>query len=251
MKHIALLLLSISMFACENSSQSNPQVSVEESQSLLSAEDFSLNLISGLIKSGVTDATAIQEKINDGDQNPYNNVDIDKDGQRDFIEVRETVHHQQFDFVTKPSSIGDDKHIATVKFTEENGEPMMEASYEPIVHHYHDYYYHDTFARDLLFFTWLHSSRPVYIGKRPTTHIHTNTVTHYQFINTQRSTNISPTPSRRPSSNYSFSSSSRSSSSRSASARANFSSKSGSNSLSSKPSFSSSKSSFSSKSSRR
>jgi hypothetical protein len=192
------------MLACDNRQE------IVSQQSLLNPEDFALNMIGGLIKSGITDAKAIENKINEGATNPYNNVDIDKDGSRDYVMVKETNPKRQFDFVAKVSGTGQEQHIATMEFTDENGQPAMNANYTSAVHGYQNHYYHDTFTRDLLFFAWMHSmTRPAYVGFVPTTYSYSRVVPRTQFASTQRTyqttTKINPTPVQKPPANYSAS----------------------------------------------
>jgi hypothetical protein len=209
------MLLTLVFTACNNNQPSGyrqngnlpPVVQVNQMQALLAPEDFGLNLIGGLINSGVENASALEAKINEGAQNPINNVDIDKDQQRDYVQVREAQTNspvdREFDFVAKPSGGGPEQQIAVIKFTEENGQPVMNANYTNIVSGYRDHYYVSPLERSLSFLLWAHAmNRAVYYGTVPSSYVYVRSVPRQQFVQTQRTyqttTRINPTPVSKP-----------------------------------------------------
>lgn len=214
MKIWAMLLILIST-ACNNNQPSGyrqngnlpPVVQVNQMQALLAPEDFGLNLIGGLINSGVENASALEAKINEGAQNPINNVDIDKDQQRDYVQVREVPTNspvdREFDFVARPSGGGQEQQIAVIKFTEENGQPVMNANYTNVVSGYRDYYYVSPLERSLSFLLWARAmNRAAYYGIVPSNYVYVHSVPRQQFVQTQRTyqttTRINPVPVSKP-----------------------------------------------------
>ena len=214
MKIWATLLILIST-ACNNNQPSGyrqngnlpPVVQVNQMQAMLAPEDFGLNLIGGLINSGVENASALEVKINEGEKNPINNVDIDKDQQRDYVQVREAQTNspvdKEFDFVAKPSGGGPEQQIAVIKFTEENGQPVMNANYTNVVSGYRDHYYASPLERSLSFLLWAHAiNRAAYYGTVPNSYVHVRSVPRQQFVQTQRTyqttTRINPAPVSKP-----------------------------------------------------
>jgi hypothetical protein len=219
MKKFLVLLSALILFACDNNQpegyrQNNlpPVVQVNQMQTMLTPEDFALNMVGGLINSGVENAPALEAKINEGDKNPINNVDIDKDQQRDYVQVREaqtnSLVDREFDFIAKPSGGGPEQQIAVVKFTEENGQPVMRANYTNIVYGYQDHYYSNQLSRDLHFLVWAHMvNRAIYYGSVPSGYVHVRSVPRQQFIQTQRTyqttTRINPVPVSKPPTTFS------------------------------------------------
>ena len=205
MNIIKLFMVSLAIGACNSPTTHKSLPEVTQLQSLLAPEDFALSMIGGLINSGVSDANAIQSKINEeGDQNPYNHVDIDKDGKRDFVEVKEIKPHEQFDFIAKPSA-GQmpEQQIATATFKQENGQTVMDANYTNAVSGYNDIYYHQSLASDLAFMMWLNmATRPMYYGTIPMGYRYSTMVPRSTYISNQRSyqttTRINPVSVQKP-----------------------------------------------------
>ena len=215
MKKFLVLLSVLTLFACDNNQSTNyrqngnlpPVVQVNQMQAMLAPEDFALNMVGGLINSGVENASALEIKINEGDKNPINNVDIDKDQRRDYVQVKEvptaSSTDREFDFIAKPSGGGQEQQIAVIKFTEENGQPVMNANYTNIVYGYQDHYYSNQLARDLRFLVWAHAiNRAIYYGSVPNGYVYVRSVPRQQFIQTQRTyqttTRINPVPVSKP-----------------------------------------------------
>ncbi|MFA5202993.1 MAG: hypothetical protein WC708_01070 [Lentisphaeria bacterium] len=222
MKIWAMLLILV-FTACNNNQPSGyrqngnlpPVVQVNQMQAMLAPEDFGLNLIGGLINSGIENASALEVKINEGAQNPINNVDIDKDQQRDYVQVREAQTNspvdREFDFVAKPSGGGPEQQIAVIRFTEENGQPVMNANYTNVVSGYRDYYYTNPLERSLSFLLWAHAiNRAAYYGTVPSSYVYVRSVPRQQFVQTQRTyqttTRINPAPVSKPPATFSQSS---------------------------------------------
>ncbi len=189
-------ILALVLLGCSN----RPLPEVTQLQSSVSADDFALSAIGGLIKNGMSDPSALEKEINKpGDDNPYTRVDVDKDGQRDVILVKEVVPREQLEFVAHPNS-GEDQSIAKATFSVDNGNVVYNANYTSYVNGYNNpqHIYHDTFARDLAFALWMTSiTRPVYIGS-PIGYTSYRVMPRDRFVTHQTTTfqqsRINPTP---------------------------------------------------------
>jgi len=188
------------LFGCTDRS-SVKKVHVE-STNTIQAEDFALNAVGGLIKGGMADSDALQDEINKpGEDNPYTRVDIDDDGKRDIILIKEIEPHSKLEFIAHPGNDVPDQSIAIATFTTgDDGSVQYRSNYTNYVNGYDnpDYRYYDNFTRDLLWTAWLLSpSRPIYFGA-PTRYSYYRTVPRQQFIVRQttvfRTTNIRVTP---------------------------------------------------------
>lgn len=152
------------------------------SEDKVKPEDFALHMVNGLIKSGVTDARALEEKIN----NPaINNIDVNKDGTIDYIMVREDNSHH-FTYIAHPKS-GADVPFASTSF-EQNGEDVSAHSrFFDTVPDYNRYYYNDNIGHNHAFALWLYSPRPIYVPVIPHTYTYRSTTSRTTFTNIQRS----------------------------------------------------------------
>jgi hypothetical protein len=198
-KSVLLIALSLFLLPSCDDNQSLPKVT--QLQSSVSTEDFALAAIGGLIKNGMADPTALESEINKaGDDNPYTRVDINNDGKRDIILVKEVIPHEKLEFIAHPGDGLEDQSIATASFTIVNGNVDYNANYTSYVNGYDHprHLYHDSFARDLAFMMWMSSiSRPVYYGV-PSRYSYYRSVPRSTFTSSQTTTfqrtKINPTP---------------------------------------------------------
>ncbi len=112
------------------------------------ADDFDLSAVMGLIKNeNLKDAEALEKKINE--DNGINNVDIDKDGKVDYIQVREKRLDDgyAFEFYAIPSStqnVDDGCVIATLAFSKDASSNQVEivGTYPVYITDYDAYHYY-------------------------------------------------------------------------------------------------------------
>ncbi len=174
MKRWSLCLVLVTLFmvlGCgRDYDQTNVQTNVSATSYLLNAEDFDLETIMTLISENkVKDAEDLQNQINNPESG-LTNVDADKDGNRDFILVKEVQAEQKvLSFLAIPSSTGKEEdavNVAEVKFsrTGDSNQVQLSGSYPNYVNGYHDHYYHHGMSvGDALFLSWVLSpSRPYY-----------------------------------------------------------------------------------------
>ncbi len=175
----AVLLSCIAIFGCDSRRSyyspapvSGPPVpGMVERQYLLSAMDFDLESAIGLLRTNkVGNAQELEAAINGS--SGLNNVDIDHDGQIDYIGVREQQNAsggRELWFVALPSSRnGDPVTIAKVTFTDANNQVTVAGGYTSVVQDYNNAYYSYSVPRgptfgQMLFYSWLFSPRPVYV----------------------------------------------------------------------------------------
>lgn len=139
---------------------------------LLDANDFHLQTVMAMIKENKVDSAESLEKAING-TNGINNVDVDKDGQIDYISVKErregdAIH---LDMMALPSSTKDPKEavtVASVSFSKNTSTNSVEVrgGYPNYVHGYNDHYYHYrrpglTFG-EAMFLAWMFTPRPIY-----------------------------------------------------------------------------------------
>lgn len=177
MSQTMLLLASLTLLAasgCDDSAQAQAQV---QTQSSVSTDDFDLETVVGLLKTKkVTNASDLENVINSG---PISNVDLDKDGKRDHVGVKETQNgtNRTLDFVAFPSGETNPAPvtIASVNFNVVGTQLNVSGGYPDYVRGYDRAYYNysipygPTFG-DMLFYSWLFAPRPVYVY-RPYTSI--------------------------------------------------------------------------------
>jgi hypothetical protein len=196
-----------------------PQVMAQAS--ILDPSAFDLETVSGLIRSGqVTDAAGLERIINSGgDGNgALNMVDVDHDGQVDYVSVQETsspdgVTHT-FLFIAMPSSrSGPNVQFASVQFTMQGNQVVVQASYAPIVRGYDQYFYTYYVPRgpsfsQVLFWSWLfRPSRMAYMGTPYGYGYHPYRVMSPDYVTRTRTTyrtttHVSPIPRAAPPPSY-------------------------------------------------
>jgi hypothetical protein len=200
-KYYAIFITLILLFGCDHPASVT-------SQTMLQPENFALNMIPGLIRSGLTDAAALEQKVNDPNSG-INNVDVDRDGRTDYVMVKEGMDgaNRTLTFVAHPSGNNSpDVPFAVSTFTQGAGDVQMQTGFLPVVNNYGSHYYQDSFARDMAFATWLYmASRPVYVPYVPRSYSYHSVRTPSAFVATQRTyqsqTKVSPVVSQpRPSS---------------------------------------------------
>ena len=143
---------------------------VYESAPGVSQEQFDLQAAIGLLRTNkVRDAQSLEQAINDP-ANGINNLDLDADGQIDYVGIQESVsgNERHMAFMSCPSSkVGEPTKIANVTIRDEGGQVYVGGGYSSIFHGYHNSYYSYYVPRasfgDALFLAWmLTPSRPYY-----------------------------------------------------------------------------------------
>lgn len=201
------MFLIIGIFACACGHSTNVTVS-NEATTIVSPQDFALDTVVGLLRSGVSDGPTLEAKINDP-ASGINNVDIDKDGKVDFVRVveAEIPSGKKMELIAHASGgAAPDVTIAAIKFTQADNGVDTEAGYAPLIDPGGRYYYHDHLLADMLFARWLFMpSRPVYFAPVPYGYSYRSRLTPSTFTSTRstftRTTRVSPIVSQpRPSS---------------------------------------------------
>ena len=154
----------------QTSSQTTTRVQSQQDTSLVSAEDFGLATVIGLVESNaVKNGEELEQRINDPSSG-INNIDVDGDGQTDYIGVVEeqSATGKTFSFVAFKSSDQDAEPIpiATVTLAQDTTTNTVTVSggYPEYVHGYRDHYYHRpglTLGR-VLWLSWAFGPRPMY-----------------------------------------------------------------------------------------
>jgi hypothetical protein len=193
-----LLSLILAVCACKGPPT---QVTVTNNapSASVSPQDFSLDTVLALLKSGVNDGPTLESKINDP-ASGINNVDIDKDGKTDYINVVEAQipSGKKMELMAHPSSgQGPDVSIAAIKFAQGDSGVDVQAGYAPLIDPGGQYYYHDSLLANMLFAQWLFMpSRPYYVGYAPAGYAYRSRMAPTQFTQTrttyQTQTRISP-----------------------------------------------------------
>jgi hypothetical protein len=177
-----------------------PNVTVTQAaQSAISPQDFALDTVVGLLKSGVADGPSLEARINDPSTG-INNVDVDRDGKVDFVNVVEspTPTGKKMDLVAHPSSgTVPDLDFASIGFDRSGPGVAVQAGYAQSVDPAGRYYYHDSLMADALFASWLFMpSRPYYVSYAPAGYAYRSRVPASTFSQTrttyQTTTRISP-----------------------------------------------------------
>ena len=182
---LAVMASSLATAACETrtvyveTSRSAPQAYAPQQaapaaqqiqrQNLLDPTAFDLETVTGLLRTNqVQNAQSLEQLINS--RPGINNVDVDGDGQIDYIGVQESVNgnSRQFAFVACPSSQnGQNVTVATVTFTDLGGQIQVAGGYTPVVMGYDTMYYSYYVPRasfgQMMFYAWLFSARPYYV----------------------------------------------------------------------------------------
>jgi hypothetical protein len=153
---------------------SNDDKRVEGETYLLNSEDFDLETVVGLIKDNkVSNIEELEEQIND--DTGLSNVDIDADGDVDYIMIRESREGGQYelDFMAVPSSTNDEADAETiasvqVEHKEGSGDVHVRGGYPSYVHGHHSHYYHyhrpHSGLMTGMFLGYMLSSRSYYYG---------------------------------------------------------------------------------------
>lgn len=153
-----------------SSSQTTTRVQSQQDTSAVSAEDFGLPTVIGLVESNaVKNGEELEQRINDPSSG-INNVDVDGDGQTDYIGVTEeqSATGKTFSFVAFKSSDQDAEPIpiATVTLTQDTTTDTVSVSggYPEYVHGYRDHYYHrpGLSLGDYMLLRWAFGPRPMY-----------------------------------------------------------------------------------------
>jgi len=192
---IASAMLALS--ACKGAP---PQVTVvSDPPASVAPGDFALDTVVGLLRSGVTDGPSLEARINDP-ASGINNVDVDKDGKTDYVNVEEAAipSGKKMELVAQPSSgQGPDTPFAAIRFAPGPAGVDVQAGYAPLVDPVGRYYYHDTLASDLAFAAWLFlPSRPYYVSRAPVGYVYRSRVPAATFTQTRttftQTTRVSP-----------------------------------------------------------
>ena len=173
-----LLALSIFALMCgcncnrRTHSETKTTTTVAGQSHLLDAKDFDLQSVMTMVKENkVGDAESLEEFIN---KTPgINNVDVEPDGNIDYISVKERRHEGTIylDLMAIPSSTKDPKEaltVASVRFTKSTSTSAVEVSggYPNYVHgygnHYYNYHRPMMSVGDAVFLAWMFSPRPLY-----------------------------------------------------------------------------------------
>lgn len=171
MSQTMLLLASLTLLAasgCDDSAQAQAQAQVQTRTSV-STDDFDLETVVGLLKTEkVTNASDLETAVNNG----LSNVDLDKDGKRDHIGVKETQSgtNRILDFLAFPSGEVNPTPVtvASINFNVVGNQLNVSGGYPDYVRGYDRAYYSysipygPTFG-DMLFYSWLFAPRPVYV----------------------------------------------------------------------------------------
>ncbi len=185
---VTLVTFTMALIGCQSNRDrfNNPQTSTTTTKSteasgtsfLLDASAFDLETVVALIKDGaLEDMQALEKEINDT-ESAINNVDIDGDGNVDFIAVEETRGDDGkmvLSFIAYPSSDPDNEEgyttVAEVSVSQNTTTKEVEISggYPDYVSGYDSHYYHTRHSGmsmgDAIFLSWLLTpSRPLYYG---------------------------------------------------------------------------------------
>lgn len=137
----------------------------------VSQEQFDLQSAIGLLRTNrVRDAQSLEAAINDP-ASGINNLDLDGDGQIDYIGIQESVsgNERHMIFMSCPSSkVGDPTKIADVTIRDDGGQVYVGGGYSSVFTGYNNAYYSYYVPRssfsDALFLAWmLTPSRPYYM----------------------------------------------------------------------------------------
>ena len=171
-------LLAITGCRCDNghgytgqgSQKTGPQ-KVEAQNFLMDSTQFDLGAVISKLKQGdIQNAEELTKWIN---MTPgINNVDIDKDGKVDEIHVTEEQNGSgKYVLPVHANPLtADPTVISEISFTQntQTGQMEVAGAYPQYVRGYHSHYYHHTLTGshigDMMFYSWLLSPRPMYVG---------------------------------------------------------------------------------------
>lgn len=192
----ALIFLVASLVGCDHATTVTVQ---NAAPAAITTQDFALDTVVGLLRSGVNDGPTLEAKINDP-ASGINNVDLDKDGKVDFVQVVEALipSGKKMELIAHASSGGaPDTSIAAIKFTQSDSGVDAEAGYAPLIDPTGQYYYRDHLLTNMLFAQWLFMpSRPIYFAPVPMGYAYRSRMAPTTFSSTRstftQSTRVSP-----------------------------------------------------------
>lgn len=181
MSLFVLAMFGLGIVGCGNGSRTSTKTTeattVEAQQLLMNAEDFDLATVTELVKSNqFKDMAGLEEYINNMESG-INNVDIDGDGQIDYVGVNETQEGGKYNiaFVAYPSSEDgqNETTIAQLAISQSttSEEVTISGGYPDYVGGYDSHYYSSSYHRrgmsfgDALFLSYMFSSRPMYVQR--------------------------------------------------------------------------------------
>lgn len=184
MRKIILLTLAASalfLAGCSDSSRSSkPRMSKNEvvrgDTFLLNSDDFDLQTVIGIVKgNGVSNLEELENQINSAESG-INNVDLDNDGQIDYLLIKENRDGGNFtlEFMAVPSSTKKETEanlVASMNIKKSGEAVEINGGYPDYVmghdsHHYH-YRHHGISMGEALFLAWMLSPRALYYSPRP------------------------------------------------------------------------------------
>ena len=194
-----LVLIALAILAGCNNHPAPTVTVVNEAPASIAPADFALDTVVALLRSGVTDGPSLEARINDPSTG-INNIDLDKDGRVDYVNVEEAQipSGKKMELVAHPSSnAGPDTSFAAIRFAPGPAGVDVQAGYAPLVDPGGRYYYHDTLASDLAFAAWLFlPSRPYYVSRVPVGYSYRGRVPSSTFVQTRTTytttTKVSP-----------------------------------------------------------
>lgn len=166
-----LLALLLQGLGCDHHPSTQVTVTANTAPpALVAPADLDLQTIVGMLQSGAADGPALEQAINSPDSG-INNVDTDKDGKIDYIQVVEAPipAGKKMELVAHASSGAiPDTTVAAIRFDTTGPAVDVQAGFSPVIDPGGSYYYHSTLASDLLFARWLlMPSRPLFIAPMP------------------------------------------------------------------------------------
>lgn len=195
---IILFLLPSCFGPCQLAKPERIEANVKSKNLNVAANDFDLSAVVSTIKSNkVKDMSALEKLINE--RNGLNNVDTDKDGKVDYINIKESRVGDKvtFNFYAIPSKTGEEKNevkIADVTFVYEKGNKSMvvdgqydsgveggEKGYKTVVHQSGPSW------GQMFFFAWLMTpSRPLFYQPYHMGMYHPHSVVPNSYLSKQR-----------------------------------------------------------------
>jgi hypothetical protein len=169
LNRFSLAALVFAIAGCQHPT-TNVTVTNTAEVATVSPQDFALDTVIGLLRSGVNDGPTLEAKINDPSSG-INNVDVDKDGKVDYVQVVEAQipSGKKMELIAHASSGSvPDTSIAAIKFTQSDTGIDAQTGYAPLIDPAGRYYYQDHLLANMLFAQWLFMpSRPMYLAPVP------------------------------------------------------------------------------------
>jgi hypothetical protein len=200
MKQIFILLVSVlTLVSCESSNQRSNVIVTAETPNLGNGLD--LQALGEIVKNS-TSAQEVENKLNQ--PNSINNLDLDGDGQVDYIKVTEygSGSNRGFSF-TVDTNDGSSQEIASVEINRVNNQQANMSIHGNQNIYGHNSHYSSSFGlTDLLILNYLFNPHPVYVspwryGYYPNTYRRYTPVAHSNYTNrvssTTRTTKITRT----------------------------------------------------------